>query len=139
MTPLACERGFAYARGMRKIGALAAAILVAAMLSGCGSLPVSPSRSASATPTDTSSATEDALAQETAYYTALRKQLPQTDLSNAGLWIDLGRAVCKAFDDGLTPKEVFDSMSGGAITQPEASAVVVISGIHLCPEYAPTP
>ncbi|WP_285137897.1 DUF732 domain-containing protein [Microbacterium sp. lyk4-40-TSB-66] len=122
---------------MRKIGALAAAILAAGMLSGCGALPVAPSRSA--TPTATSSAAEEAFAQETAYYTALRKQLPQTDLSNAGLWIDLGRAVCKAFDNGLTPKEVFDSMKGGAISEPEASAVVVISGIHLCPEYAPTP
>lgn len=124
---------------MRKIGAWAAAILVAGMLSGCGALPVSPSRSASATPTETSSVSEDALAQESAYFKALRTQLPQTDLSNVGLWIDLGRAVCKAFDEGLTPKEVFDSMSGGAITQQEASAVVVISGIHLCPEYAPTP
>lgn len=139
MTPLVCEEVFAYARGMRKIGATAAAILVAGMLSGCGALPVAPSRSASAAPTQTSSVTEDVLAQESAYFRALRQQLPQTDLSNPGLWIDLGQAVCKAFDEGLTPKEVFDSMSGGAITQPEASAVVVLSGIHLCPEYAPTP
>ena len=42
-------------------------------------------------------------------------------------------------DDGLTPKELFDSMQGGGVTQQEASVVVVLSGIHLCPEYAPTP
>ncbi|MDQ1083575.1 MULTISPECIES: DUF732 domain-containing protein [Microbacterium] len=120
---------------MRKIGSVAA-LLLAVCLTGCGAIPVAPSPAPSRT---SSPPTPDAVAQETAYLSALRAQLPQTDFSSPGLWVDLGRAVCKAFDNGLTPKEVFDSMQGGAITEQQASAVVVISGIHLCPEYAPTP
>lgn len=138
--PLASGRVRAYAREMRKIGAVAATLVIAASLSGCGALPVAPAP-ATSTPASEgdSTSTQDAIAQETAYFTALRQQLTTTDFSTPKLWIDLGHAVCKAYDSGLTPKEVFDSMKGGALTEPEASAVVVISGIHLCPEYAPRP
>ena len=124
---------------MRKIGAVAATFLLTASLTGCGALPVGPS-AASPTPTAVAeSRAADAFAQESAYLSALRQQLRTTDFSSPQLWIDLGRAVCKGFDEAMTPKEMFDSLKDAGLSEPEASAVVVISGIHLCPEYAPTP
>lgn len=129
----------AYARGMRKIGTVAATLLLAASLSGCGALPVSRSASTPTPTVDPRAQAADAFTQESAYLTALRNQLTTTDFSSPQLWIDLGRAVCKGFDDGLTPKNMFDYLKDAGLSEPEASAVVVISGIHLCPEYAPTP
>ncbi len=123
---------------MKKIGIVTAALVLTAALSGCGSLPVAPARTTPTAATPAAQSTADP-AHEAAYLTALRTQLPRTDFSRPGLWVDLGHAVCNAFDSGLTPKEVFDSLKGGAVSEPEASAVVVISGIHLCPEYAPSP
>ncbi|MFJ4037973.1 DUF732 domain-containing protein [Microbacterium sp. NPDC090007] len=123
---------------MKKIRTVTVALALAAGLSGCGAIPVGSAPPASPTPTVDAQA-QRVYEQEVAYVRALRQQLPKTDLSATQVWVDLGHAVCKAYDEGITPKEVFDSMSGGAITQQEASAVVVISGIHLCPEYAPTP
>lgn len=124
---------------MRKIGATAVALLGVGVLAGCGALPVEMAPSRTATPTAVGPAPEEVLARESAYIAALREQLTTFDTSPATLWLDLGHAVCEAFDSGYTPKQVFDSMSGGGLTQPEASAVVVIAGIHLCPEYAPDP
>ncbi|MFZ8757724.1 DUF732 domain-containing protein [Microbacterium sp. HMH0099] len=126
---------------MRRARAVVFALASAAMLSGCGALPVTPAPRTStpeAVPT-AQAPVEDVLAQESAYMAALRAELPSIDRSPASVWLDLGHAVCEAFDSGFTPKQVYDSMSGGSVTQQEASAVVVISGIHLCPEYAPTP
>ncbi|WP_295787144.1 DUF732 domain-containing protein [uncultured Microbacterium sp.] len=123
---------------MKKIGAVAVALAIAAGLSGCGAIPVGTAPKASPTPTVDARA-QQVYEQEVAYVRALRQQLPKSDLSAMQVWVDLGHAVCAAFDDGLTPKQVFDSMQGGGVTQQEASVVVVLSGIHLCPEYAPTP
>lgn len=135
---LAPSDAAAYARPMRKIGAVAVAVALAAGLSGCGAIPVGQAPKASPTPTVDARA-QQVYEQEVAYVRALRQQLPKTDLSATQVWVDLGHAVCAGFDDGLTPKELFDSMQGGGVTQQEASVVVVLSGIHLCPEYAPTP
>ncbi len=124
---------------MKKMAAVAAVLLVAGSLTACGAFPIGPSPSKTTATPDADAAARETFAQESAYLAELRKQLPKTDLSSVQLWLDLGHAVCAAFDDGLTPKEVFDSMQGGALSSPEASAVVVLSGIHLCPEYTPTP
>lgn len=125
---------------MRKAGVVVVALVSAFALSGCGSLPVTPAPAKStADALPPAEPVENVLAQETAYMTALRAQVATVDRSPASLWLDLGHAVCEAFDTGFTPKEVYDSMSGGGVSQQEASAVVVIAGIHLCPEYAPTP
>jgi hypothetical protein len=124
---------------MKKMAAIAAVLLVTGSLTACGTFPVGPSPSTTTATPDADAAARETFAQESAYLAELRKQLPKTDLSSVQLWLDLGHAVCAAFDSGLTPKDVFDSMQGGALSSPEASAVVVLSGIHLCPEYAPTP
>lgn len=96
----------------------------ALLLTGCaGQAEATPKPTVSATPED-------------AFATELREQVPDYDRATDQQWLEVGQAVCKAYDAGATPNQVVDSMQGQNVTADEAAALVVIAAETLCPEYA---
>lgn len=115
--------------------------LVALLLTGCALLEARPvpttSESGTAGAAETSAPAPQAQTPESAFIAAFFAAQPQAADIPEQQWLDIGIAVCEAFDAGATAAQVVDSMQGDAVTADEAAALVVSAARHLCPEYAP--
>lgn len=71
-----------------------------------------------------------------AFETELREHVTDYDRATDEQWLEVGKAVCEAYEAGATPNQVIDSMQGQNVTADEAAALVIVAAETLCPEYA---
>lgn len=70
---------------------------------------------------------------QTGYIPQLAEKVPQLvdTFGEAGL-LELGEAVCAAFDDGLSENQIAGTLETNGLTIAEAGSVVVAARDHLC-------
>lgn len=102
-------------------------IAVGMLLAGCaGTNEPAPAQTTAATTAQA----------EAAYLEDLQAAIPDHARATTAQWLDIGNAICAAYEEGASPNQVVDSMQGSNLTADEAAAVIVISADKLCPEYS---
>lgn len=141
---------------VRRAAATAAVAVGALLLAGCGSsggsdasASASSSASASASPSASASASASVSPSSTAeptgeagYVAFLTAAGGITDEASKQNLLEVGRTVCKGFDDGNNVVQIYNAMLNAKYTKEQAATLITVAVKFICPQYTsklPTP